>query len=184
VANLKKRIESAKQTHEVDEQAAQQAESVAAPLKAAAEESRAAYLAARDRADEKRTLAQQAKAALYRLVAARRVPSILESPEPPQPANRIDELVFARLKTLGIEPTLCSDAVFVRRACLDLTGQLPTADEARAFIEHPDPNKRAALIDQLLERTEHFDYWAMKWSDVLRVKFRQTATHARCLPIG
>ncbi len=107
---------------------------------------------------------------LYRLVAARQVASIMESPDTPQPANRIDEIVFAKLKSLDIQPALCSDAVFVRRAFLDLTGTLPTAEEAKAFIESQDPQKRTTLVDQLLDEPAHFDYWAMKWSDILRVK--------------
>jgi hypothetical protein len=85
--------------------------------------------------------------------------------------NGIDEAVFARLKRLGIEPArLCSDGVFVRRAFLDVIGTVPTADEARAFLDDPSPNKRSALVDRLLERDEFADYWAMKWGDVLRVK--------------
>lgn len=168
--SLKQRIASAKQTHEADEKAAQEAEAAAAPLKAEAEKTRAAYLAARDLADTKRTAAEQAKAALYRLVAARQVASLTESPDPPKPANRIDEIIFARLKSLDIEPFLCSDAVFIRRAYLDLTGRLPSADEAKIFIQDPEKNKRLALIDRLLDRPEHADYWAMKWSDILRVK--------------
>jgi hypothetical protein len=153
-----------------DEQAAQKAEAAAEPLKVEAEKTRAAYLAATNVAGEKRGLAQQAKAAWYRLVAARQVADLMESADPPKPANGIDEVVFAKLKSLGIQPILCSDAVFIRRAYLDLTGKLPSAAEARAFIEESDPNKRVALIDDLLERESHFDYWAMKWSDILRVK--------------
>ena len=66
---------------------------------------------------------------------------------------------------------LCSDAVFVRRAYLDVLGTLPTAKEARDFIQDPDTkNKRRLLIDRLLERDEFADYWAMKWGDVLRIK--------------
>jgi hypothetical protein len=85
--------------------------------------------------------------------------------------NGIDEAVFARLKRLGIEPArLCSDGVFVRRAFLDVIGTVPTADEARAFLDDPSPNKRSALVGRLLERDEFADYWAMKWGDVLRVK--------------
>ena len=76
---------------------AREAEAVAAPLKVEAETTRAAYLAAMDVADQKRTLAEQAKAALYRLVAARQVADIMESPNPPKPANQIDEIVFAKL---------------------------------------------------------------------------------------
>jgi hypothetical protein len=85
--------------------------------------------------------------------------------------NGIDEAVFARLKRLGMEPArLCSDGVFLRRAFLDVIGTVPTADEARAFLDDPSPNKRSALIDRLLDRDEFADYWAMKWGDVLRVK--------------
>jgi len=87
------------------------------------------------------------------------------------PRNRIDELVLARWKQLGIQhANACSDAVFLRRAYLDVIGTLPTAEEARAFLSDKDPNKRSALIDRLLGRDEFADYWAMKWSDLLRVK--------------
>lgn len=89
----------------------------------------------------------------------------------PKPAGRIDELVFAQLRQLKIEPAhVCTDAVFVRRVFLDVIGTLPTAAEARQFLQDKEPNKRAALIDRLLERDEFADYWAMKWSDLLRVK--------------
>jgi hypothetical protein len=85
--------------------------------------------------------------------------------------NGIDEAVFARLQRLGLEPArLCSDAVFVRRVFLDVIGTLPTAEEARAFLDDPSPNRRGTLVDRLLERDEFADYWSMKWGDVLRVK--------------
>ena len=85
------------------------------------------------------------------------------------PANFIDELVFARLKELRINPSLAAtDNVFVRRAFLDLLGILPTAQEARAFCADSSTGKRARLIDDLLERGEFADYWAIKWSDLLR----------------
>ncbi|MHB8861811.1 MAG: DUF1553 domain-containing protein [Pirellulaceae bacterium] len=170
LANLKSRVAAAIQTHLADEQAAQEAEAAAAPLKVEAERTRAAYTAAMESAGDKRVLAEQAKATLFQLVAARQVASLMERADPPQPANPIDEIILAKLKALGIEPALCSDAVFVRRAYLDLTGKLPTADEARTFIQDADTNKRVALIDRLLDQSAHVDYWAMKWSDVLRVK--------------
>lgn len=89
----------------------------------------------------------------------------------PTPRNPIDDAVFARLTRLGIQPASpCSDAVFVRRVYLDVIGTLPTAAQAREFILDSSPNKRAALIDRLLAREEFADYWAMKWSDLLRVK--------------
>jgi len=87
------------------------------------------------------------------------------------PRNRIDELVFGRLEQLGIQPAnIFSDAVFVRRAYLDVIGTLPTAQEARTFILDHNLNKRSALINRLLKRDEFAVYWAMKWGDLLRVK--------------
>jgi hypothetical protein len=170
LASLKQRIAAAKVSNVADEQAAKAAEAAAAPLKVEAEKTRADYLAAMKAADDKRSLAEQAKASLYRLVAAKQVASLMESPEPPVAANRVDEIVFAKLAALGIKPVLCSDAIFIRRAYLDLTGKLPSAEEAKAFIQSPDKNKRVALINRLLDQPAHFDYWAMKWGDILRIK--------------
>ncbi len=88
-----------------------------------------------------------------------------------KPVGQIDTLVLGKLTQLNIAPAdLCSDAVFVRRVYLDVIGTLPTAKEARTFLEDRDPNQRAALIDRLLQRDEFADYWALKWSDLLRVK--------------
>ncbi len=88
------------------------------------------------------------------------------------PESPIDKAVHGNLIRLGIQPALCSDAVFVRRAFLDVIGKLPTAQEAREFIQNPDTrNKRRVLVDRLLERREEFaDYWSMKWGDILRIK--------------
>ena len=97
--------------------------------------------------------------------------SPFESPDPVAPRGHIDELVFARLAQLEIAPArLSSDAVFVRRVFLDLLGTLPTPAETRAFLTDKEPNKRALLVDRLLEREEFAAYWAMKWGDLLRVK--------------
>lgn len=97
--------------------------------------------------------------------------TIFERAGAPSAANAIDQIVFARLKEEGVRPArLCSDAVFVRRAYLDVIGTLPTAAEAAAFLDATDPDKRSRLIDHLLDREEYADYWAMRWGDVLRIK--------------
>ena len=94
-----------------------------------------------------------------------------ESAAPLSALSPIDARVFDRLKRLDIPPAnLSSDAVFLRRALLDIIGTLPTAQEASDFLADPAPAKRAALIDRLLDRPEFADYWAMKWCDLLRVK--------------
>ncbi|MFA5394088.1 MAG: DUF1553 domain-containing protein [Candidatus Ratteibacteria bacterium] len=85
--------------------------------------------------------------------------------------NPIDELVLARLKNLSIPLSeLCSDEVFLRRVYLDVLGTLPRPEEVRLFLADRGPAKRSRLIDELLEREEYSDYWAMKWGDLLRVK--------------
>ncbi len=81
----------------------------------------------------------------------------------------LDKFIFNKLERLRIQPaSLCDDTTFLRRASLDLTGKLPTAAEARGFGALTTENKRARLVDALLERPEFSEYWALKWSDVLR----------------
>lgn len=97
--------------------------------------------------------------------------AIYQAAKASQSTSAIDQAVASRLKQLKITPApLCSDAVFLRRAYLDVIGTLPTASEARTFLADKQPDKRAKLIDQLIERDEFATYWAMKWSDLLRVK--------------
>lgn len=103
--------------------------------------------------------------------AALAAPSPFDSGVAPTAEGTIDRYVLGRLKALQIDPAnLCPDAVFVRRAFLDIIGTLPTAKEAGDFIEDKDPKKRGALIERLLAREEFADYWAMKWCNLLRVK--------------
>jgi len=92
-------------------------------------------------------------------------------PYPTLPVNNpIDELVWAKLKVMGLVPSdLCDDATFLRRASLDVLGTLPTPDEVRAFLADPDSGKRRRVIDAILQRPEYADYWALQWSDILLV---------------
>lgn len=96
----------------------------------------------------------------------------------PPEANFIDKLAWDRLARLGITPSeMADDSTFLRRVFLDSIGTLPTAEEARAFLADSRADKRARIIDHLLQRSEYADYWAMRWSDVLRVD-RDTVTGA------
>src|SRR5579872_1482827 len=84
--------------------------------------------------------------------------------------NFIDELVYQRLRKLRIVPSEpAGDADFLRRAFLDIIGTLPTADEARTFLTDERADRRVRLVEDLLKRPEFADFWALKWSDVLRV---------------
>ena len=84
--------------------------------------------------------------------------------------NYIDTHVNNKLKRLKILPSgLCTDAEFLRRVSLDLTGLPPTAAQARAFIADPRDSqaKRAAKIEELLESPGYVDHWTQKWGDLL-----------------
>jgi hypothetical protein len=87
----------------------------------------------------------------------------------PPESNYVDKHIFSKLKMLSIQPSgLCTDQEFVRRAYMDLCGILPTAEETKVFLDSKQMNKRARLIDALLERPEYADLWTLKWSDVFR----------------
>ena len=109
----------------------------------------------------------QAKVAVFRATAP--LGAVVENL--PKPTNYIDEAVFAKLKTIGMPPSpLCDDATFIRRVSLDIAGRVPALDETRRFIADANPAKRDKLIDSLLGSAEYADFFAGKWSALLRNK--------------
>jgi hypothetical protein len=85
------------------------------------------------------------------------------------PANYIDELALAKWKKLGLRPSpLADDATFLRRVTIDLCGRLPTAAEARVFLTDSAIDKRARVIDRLLDSADYPAYFAMRWGSILR----------------
>ncbi len=85
-------------------------------------------------------------------------------------AGYVDDLVGRKLTQLRIAPAgRATDSEFVRRVYLDTLGALPTPGETRAFLSEAAPDKRAKLIDRLLERPEYVDYRTLKLADLLRV---------------
>lgn len=91
--------------------------------------------------------------------------------------NYIDQHVHDQLRKLNIPISPpADDATFLRRIYLDLIGRLPTVTEARQFLQDEHLEKRRRLVERLLERSEYADYWALKWSDLLRVN-RQALGH-------
>lgn len=88
--------------------------------------------------------------------------------------NFVDTLVFDKLKKLHMAPSeVCDDATFLRRVSLDLIGLPPTHDEFDRFMADTSADKRAKLIDQLIERSEFIDMWSMKWGELLRIRANQ-----------
>ena len=87
------------------------------------------------------------------------------------PVNEIDRLVFARWKNLHLLPSeLCSDEVFLRRAAIDLNGRLPQPEELRAFVADTSPDKRARMIDRLMESPDFTELWVMRWAELLQIR--------------
>lgn len=84
-------------------------------------------------------------------------------------ANFIDDLVYDKLNQLQIRASdPAPPEVFLRRVYTDVIGRLPTADEAKQFLDSNDADKRERLVDQLLDRPEYVDHWANQWADLLR----------------
>ncbi|TWT94605.1 DUF1549 domain-containing protein [Stieleria varia] len=85
------------------------------------------------------------------------------------PSNVIDQHVWNKLNSLGIPRSpRCDDATYVRRATLDIAGRLPTPDEAKAFVADTTADKRERLVNRLLEDEDYAEYFARKWSAILR----------------
>jgi hypothetical protein len=85
--------------------------------------------------------------------------------------NYIDEHVYAKLQRVKALPSaLCSDAEFIRRVSLDLTGLPPKAERVRAFLADTTESKakREKLIDELIGSPDFVKYWANKWADLLQ----------------
>ncbi|KAA5544701.1 DUF1549 domain-containing protein [Roseiconus nitratireducens] len=83
-----------------------------------------------------------------------------------QGATAIDRLIEAKLNKLGIIPSArCTDAEFIRRVSLDITGILPSGEEVREFLADESPTKRTELVDRLLESPAYAAWWATRMSD-------------------
>ena len=87
----------------------------------------------------------------------------------PEPRNFIDDYVFANLKEIGIPPSpICDDATFLRRVSLDIAGRLPTETETAEFLADSENQKRDQVIERLLKSPGYADYFANKWTTLLK----------------
>jgi len=87
----------------------------------------------------------------------------------PEASNPVDAAVIDKLRILGIPPSpLVDDATFLRRVSLDITGKLPAEEQVVSFVADQRKDKRAHLVDELLESTAYADLFANKWNFILR----------------
>lgn len=103
--------------------------------------------------------------------------SLTGQPYPPQPARtKIDQFVLAKLRKLQVVPSpVCSDAEFLRRVSIDLTGTLPTPDEIESFLADTSTDKRRRKVDQLLDRPAYAAWWTNKLCDFTGCNPREQA---------
>jgi hypothetical protein len=95
----------------------------------------------------------------------------------------IDNHIFAKLGQNGVKAAaLSSDAEFLRRVTIDLTGTIPTPEEAQAFLTDLAPGKRAKKIDALLASEAFNDRWTMWFGDL--VQNVQVAANSREYYLG
>lgn len=96
--------------------------------------------------------------------------------ELPSSKNYVDDFVFANLKQIGVPPSpICDDSTFLRRVSLDIAGRLPTSAEAEAFLAEKSDDKRDRAIESLLSSPEYADFFANKWTSLLKNKRDSTA---------
>ena len=87
----------------------------------------------------------------------------------PPSKNFVDDAVFANLKEIGVPPSpVCDDSTFLRRVTLDIAGRLPTEEEAKTFFANKSPHKRDQVIDELLRSPDYADFFANKWTAMLK----------------
>jgi len=107
------------------------------------------------------------------------LPKGLKFDYPSEPeGNYIDNLVADKLQKLRIAPSeICDDATFLRRVFLDIIGLPPTPADFETFMASTEPDKRAKLIDELLERKEFSEIWVGKWAELLQVRSSNTVSY-------
>ncbi len=71
----------------------------------------------------------------------------------------------------GFNP-MANDEQFVRRVYLDVVGRIPNHAEVTAFIQDSNPNKRAKLIDMLIDSPGYNSHMYNYVAEMLRVKDR------------
>ncbi|MCS7025855.1 MAG: DUF1549 and DUF1553 domain-containing protein [Bryobacteraceae bacterium] len=109
-------------------------------------------------------------AKLGRMVGVRNV-----DPQSIPRRNFIDDEIFGKLAQLGVRSApLTTDAEFLRRVSLDLTGRIPSLEDFTSFLADTNPNKREALVDRLIASPEFIDKWTWWLGDLLQVNATAT----------
>ncbi|MGH9657524.1 MAG: DUF1549 domain-containing protein [Bryobacteraceae bacterium] len=124
-----------------------------------------AYPQAKRAADRAHILNQRSAANLLNQRGAR-------SRQPARAAanNFIDNYIFDRMAAAGINPApAATDAEFLRRVSLDVTGRIPSPEQVQSFLADENPNKRAILIDSLVNSKAYVDHWTLYFNNQFQI---------------
>jgi hypothetical protein len=94
-------------------------------------------------------------------------------------ANRVDAALQRAQGPKAVLPPLADDTTYLRRVCLDLTGQLPSAEETRRFEADRSPDRRARLVDRLLASDAYAVNWGRYWRDVVTYHTAASSNYLR-----
>ena len=84
-------------------------------------------------------------------------------------SSKFDQLLLKQWQRLGIAPSPeVDDVTFIRRVTIDICGSLPTPAEIKAYLADDRSDKRARLVNRLLDRSEYASYFTLKWADILQ----------------
>lgn len=96
-------------------------------------------------------------------------------------SNFVDQHLFSKMALDNVRPApASSDVEFLRRVHLDLTGRIPTPEAVEAFLADSAPDKRAKLVDQLLNSSAYADQLTTFWAN----KFKVTRSHESIGTLG
>ena len=126
------------------------------------------YCPAYSRAERQQVATARARTeAFHRFSASRHIrPTVAFA----DTGNLIDNYILGKMQADGVVPAPASgDEEFLRRVYLDLTGRIPTVDQAQQFLTSTDGNKRSALIEQLLGSSAYVDKWTLFYGNLFQV---------------
>ncbi len=91
----------------------------------------------------------------------------------PASSNFIDDYLFKKMSDNGVPIAApATDAEFLRRVSIDLTGRIPSVDQVTAFLSDTNPNKRTAIVDQIMGSSAFVDEWTAFYANQFQVTSR------------
>ena len=104
--------------------------------------------------------------------------ALAAKPDPTEFAQQLDASLAKEVLVAGVDVApRCDDATFLRRAWIDIAGDIPAPERVIAFALDAAPDKRARVVRELLADEHYGLNWARYWRDVIfsrRIEDRAT----------